>query len=179
VRKQSNTTRNSPKKFRRVSLTSIVLAAAILAIAAVTVISRQNAQVQEPTQQERSSPVTKKTNKKLAKVEEAGQEVKLDGETPELTPEEAQKLAAGLKLLIDRSTEGHEQVQNPDGSVSIKLNEKFQNVTVAKVNKDGTITQSCVNNAKAAGAFFGIDSKEIEKETPSRPSQPTPANNRN
>jgi len=79
-----------------------------------------------------------------------------------LTPQEAEKLAAGLKPMLNQSTEGLVQVQHPDGSVSVDLEDRFQNVTVARVNKDGTITQSCVDNPRAAGAFFGIDPKLIE-----------------
>jgi hypothetical protein len=165
-----------------VSLASVVVAAAILAIAAVTVISGQNAGVQEPTEQERSSQMAKKRNKKVVAAEEAGHQHEVDSQTnqnPELTPEEAQKMATGLKQLINKSTEGREEVQHPDGSASIDLDGRFQNVTVAKVDRDGNLTQSCVDNPRAAGAFFGIDSKLIENETPNRPSQLTPANNRN
>ena len=79
-----------------------------------------------------------------------------------LTPQEAEKLAAGLKPMLNQSTEGLVQVQHPDGSVSMDLDDRFQNVTVARVNKDGTVSQSCVDNPGAAGAFFGIDPKLIE-----------------
>ncbi len=182
--KHSRTTRNLAKKFRRVSLTSVVVATIILAIAVVTVVSRQNANGQEPTEQERSSTVAKKTNKKLVTVDVAGQQVQVDSQTGQiekLTPEEAQKMAAGLKTLINKSTDGREQVQQPDGSVSISLEDRFQSVTVAKVDEDGNLVQSCVDNPKAAGAFFGIDPKKIEnkKETPNHPTQMTPATNRN
>ena len=53
-------------------------------------------------------------------------------------------------------------MEHADGSVSINLEDRFQNVTVARVNKDGSLSQSCVDNPKAAGAFFGIDPKLID-----------------
>jgi hypothetical protein len=168
-----------------VSLTSVVAAAVILAIAAVTVVSRQYAGVQEPTEQERKAEMARKiSEKKLVTVEVGGQQVQVDsrtGQIEKLTPEEAQKMAAGLKQLINKSTDDREQVHHADGSVSVDLEDRFQNVTVAREDKDGNLVQSCVDNPKAAGAFFGIEPKQIEnkKETPNRPSQLTPATNRN
>lgn len=183
MRKHSRTTRNSAKKFRRLSLAAVV-AMVILAIAAVTVLSRQTAKVQEPSEQEKGAAVTKKTKKNIVTVEVAGQQVQVDsqtGQVQELTPEEAQKMAAGLKQLINKSTEDLEEIHNADGSVSVDLKGRFQHVTVAKVDEDGNLIQSCVDNPKAAGAFFGIDPKQIENktETPSRPSQLTPAKPQN
>lgn len=80
----------------------------------------------------------------------------------QLTPEEAQKLAAGLRDKLNQSTEDLVQVRHQDGSVSMDLEGRFQNVTVARINKDGSISQACVDNPGAAGAFFGIDPKLME-----------------
>jgi hypothetical protein len=110
--------------------------------------------------------VANKPNYVTGKV--AGQDVQVDGQTGQIKPltqEEAQKLAAGLGQLVNQSTEGLEQVHHEDGSVSMDLKGRFQNVTVARINQDGTVTESCVDNPQAAGAFFGIDPKLIEEET--------------
>jgi hypothetical protein len=186
VRKHPKTKRNPARKFRRLSIKTIIATTAILAIGAVTVvISRQNANVQEPTQQEGSSPVTKKTDKKLVTVEVGGQQVQVDSQTgkiQELTPEEAQKMAAGLKRLVNKSSEGLNEVHHADGSDSVDLEGRFQNVTVAKVDEDGNLITSCVDTPRAAGAFFGIDPKLIENKdeaTPGRLPQMTPATKRN
>jgi hypothetical protein len=167
-----------------VSLTSVVVATIILAIAVVTVVSRQNASGQEPTEQERSSTVAKKTKKKIVTVEVAGQQVQVDSETGQiekLSPEDAQKMADGLRKLVNKSAEGLDEVHHDDGSVSIDLEDRFKNVTVAKVDEDGNLVTSCVDNPRAAGAFFGIDPKKIENEseTPNRRAPRTPATNRN
>jgi hypothetical protein len=167
-----------------VSLTSVVVATIILAIAVVTVVSRQNANGQEPTEQERSSTMTKKTKKKIVTVEVAGQQVQVDSQTGQiekLTPEDADKMAAGLKTLLNKSAEGLDEVHHEDGSVSIDLEDRFKNVTVAKVDENGNLVTSCVDNPRAAGAFFGIDPKKIENEseTPNRRAPRTPATNRN
>jgi hypothetical protein len=137
----------------------------VLVAGAVTAASRQ---VFRPTAgpgaQVGASPTKAKSN--YVKVRMAGQEIQIDGQTGQiqrLTPEEAQKLAEGLRPMLNKSVEGLDGVNHPDASVSLELQGRFQNVTVARVNKDGTLSQSCVDNPRAAGAFFGIDPKMIEK----------------
>jgi hypothetical protein len=146
----------------------VLVAAAILTIAAVTVVSSQKARITKAGEAERSAQVAKKSN--FVKVKVAGQDVEVDGQgqIKPLTPEEAQKLAGGLGEMINQSTEGLEQVQQADGSVSMDLKGRFQNVTVARVNQDGSVSQSCVDNPRAAGAFFGIDPKVIEEQSNQR-----------
>lgn len=90
----------------------------------------------------------------------------------ELTAEDAQKLGAGLKDLVNQSTEGLVEVKHADGSVSLDQQGRFQSVTVARINKDGSITQSCVDNPQAAAAFFGIDPKLIDKDLESGSARP-------
>jgi hypothetical protein len=110
-------------------------------------------------------------------VKVAGQEVKVDSQTgqiKELTQEEAQKLAAGLKQMVNQSSEGLVQVHHANGSVSTELQGRFQNVAVARVNKDGSVEQSCVDNPQAAGAFFGIDPNLIDPNAKSVEKQPKP-----
>ena len=95
----------------------------------------------------------------------AGQDIQIDTQTGEikpLTPQEAQKLAEGLAPMLDRSTDGLVQVRHADGSVSMDLQGRFQDVAVARINSDGTVEQSCVNNPQAAAKFFGMNPKLIE-----------------
>lgn len=104
----------------------------------------------------------------------AGQDVQVDSETGQikpLTPEQAKKLAEGLKGMLNKSSEGLAEEQHADGSVSMDLQGRFQNVTVARVNKDGTVTQSCVDSPRAAAAFFGIDPKLLEPDKPANQPQ--------
>jgi hypothetical protein len=79
-----------------------------------------------------------------------------------LTPEEARKLTEGIKPLVNQSTEGLVEVKRPDGSVSMNLQGRFQNVSVARKEADGTVTQSCINNIAAATAFFGVKQQAID-----------------
>jgi hypothetical protein len=99
----------------------------------------------------------------------------------ELSPDEAQKLAGGLKELVNQSTEGLVEVRHANGTVSVNLEDRFQSVTVARVNKNGSISQSCVDNPKAAGAFFGIDPKLIDPsvDTRGRKARVSPARSNN
>ena len=87
---------------------------------------------------------------------------KQSGQTRQLTSDEAERLAAGLGPLVNQSSEGLVEIQHADGSVSLSLEGHFQNVTVARVNESGGVSQSCVDNPQSAGAFFGIDPKLIE-----------------
>jgi hypothetical protein len=84
-----------------------------------------------------------------------------------LTQEEAQQLAEGIKSLVNQSTDGLKQVQHPDGSVSMDLEGRFQNVALAKRTVDGNLAQSCVDNPESAAAFLGID-RELIDGTPSK-----------
>jgi hypothetical protein len=167
VRKRLKISGNSAKRFLRLPLTTIVIATAILAIGAITVISRQKAArvKEESNNQESRSLVSNSANKNYVTVKVAGQDVQVDSQTgqlKELTPEETKKLAAGLKQVINQSNDGLVEVQHADGSVSVDLDGRFQNVTVARINEDGSLSESCVDNAQAAGEFFGIDPQLIE-----------------
>jgi hypothetical protein len=145
------------------------MAIAIVAVAAVTVVSRQKTRVNEANNPQRTTVVANasKNQSNFMTVKVAGQDVQVDpqtGKMKELTPEEAQKMAAGLKKMINQSSEGLVQVQHADGTVSMDMEGRFQNVAVARINKDGSISESCVDNPKAAGEFFGIDPKLIENQ---------------
>ena len=166
VRNQTRTKRITvAKKFGRLHVFGIIVVIAILVVGAVTVLSRQPARVKELKKQETATVMPDQPRKNYVTVKVAGQDIKVDSQTgqiQELTPEEAQKLAAGLKPMLNKSSDGLVTVQHPDGSISMDLQGRFQNVAVARVNKDGTVSQSCVDNPRSAGAFFGIDPKQIE-----------------
>jgi hypothetical protein len=160
--------RKSAKRPRRLALTvAVIVAMGVIATGAV--ISRQGARMKEESNNQAKSPsVTQSANRNYVTVKVAGRDVQVDSQTgqiKELTPEEAQKLAAGLKQVINQSTEGLVQVEQPDGSVTMELDGHFQNVAVARVNEDGTVTQGCVDNAQAAGEFFGIDPQLIDDQS--------------
>jgi len=152
------------RRFGRLHVFGIVVAT-VVAISAITVLSRQAPKAKESKTPGMTAAAPNKAKQNYVTVKVGGQDVQVNSQTGEIQPltrEEAEKLAAGLKPMLNRSTEGLVQVQHPDGSVSVDLKGRFQDVTVARVNKDGTVSQSCVDNPQAAGAFFGIDPKLIE-----------------
>ena len=164
--------RNSVKKLstskrrRYLSHTSIVVAMIVLAIGTVTVASRQRL----------SNGIDKTTSAAAGsganlRVSPQGSALNTQIVQDDRTPAEAARLAAGLSQVIDQSTEGLVEIQHADGSVSMNLEDHFQNVTVARIDQRGNLAQSCVDNPQAAGAFFRLNPELIE--TQRRVARPT------
>lgn len=165
MKKKKTNPARSAKRFPRPPV-MIVTAIAVVVIAAITVVSRQSdnsKQTAVPQPVMANAPAKKYTTVKVA-----GQDVQVDqsGQIKPLTPEEAGRLAASLKRMLNKSTEGLVEEHNHDGSVSVDLQGRFQHVAVARVNQDGSVSQSCVDNPKAAANFFGIDPKLLEPQQP-------------
>jgi len=158
MKKKKTNLAASARRFPRSLL--IVTAIAVVALAAMTVVSRQSAGGNGPG---KVTTAMANANNKNATVKVASQDMPVDsqGQIRPLTPDEAKKLAEGLNPMLNKSSEGLVEQHNADGSVEMDLQGRFQSVTVARVNKDGSVTQSCVDNPRAAGAFFGIDPKSI------------------
>jgi hypothetical protein len=154
---------NAAKGRRRLLLFAAV--GVIVAATAITVISRQKGRTTQAANREAAKTVATTTRTFLTR-RVGNQDIKIDPQTGDiktLTPDEAKKLAEGLAPMLDKSTDGLVQIQHTDGSVSMDLEGRFQNVTVARINQDGTVEQSCVDNPRAAAKFFRIDPKLIEK----------------
>jgi hypothetical protein len=144
---------------RRVSLITFAVVAVIVGATAIAVASRQGVSRKESTSAQPKSIVSD-AGKKYVTVKVAGRDVQVDPQTGQirpLSPEEAKQLADGLKTMLNKSTDGLVQVSHADGSVSMNLQGRFQNVTMARVNADGTLEQSCTDEPEAAAKFFGID----------------------
>lgn len=161
-------------RFRRLMAISILLAMAFLTIGVVAGISKQRSKANESTTQ------TKLPDANAAKPY-LGSPRAPSGQTAQvkpLTQEEAQKLAAALKVLANQSTDDLKSVQHADGSVSMDLQGHFQNVALAKRNEDGSVSQSCVDNPESGAAFFGIDPAlvGVTSKTGSAASRTSPAN---
>jgi hypothetical protein len=148
---------------RRRRLLFFAAVAVIVAATAITVISRQKVRTQAANREAAKAAAT--TTRTFVTRRVGNQDILINPQTGEIKPltrEEAQRLANDLAPMLDNSTDGLTQVQHADGSVSMDLQGRFQNVTVARVNNDGTIDQSCVDNPRAAAKFFRIDPKLIE-----------------
>ena len=155
---------SEPRTGKRRVVFIVIAVVAMVVVAAITVISRQHEK--EPPRIATPEKNTSATSaKSFVTRRVGGQDIQVNtqsGEVKPLTQEEAQRLANGLAPMLDNATDGLVQVHHADGSVSMDIKGRFQNVTVAKVNSDGTVEQGCVDNPRAAARFFGIDPKLIE-----------------
>lgn len=159
--------RTQPESSRKYSWRMLVgvAAATLLLVGVVSAVSMQGEPAVLKAQvQGRKSDVSNQNGKGDSRhyvtTNAAGQTVVLDrqtGETRPLTPQEAQTLAEGLKQLINNTTDGLVEVRHANGGVSMDLQGHFQNVSVARKEADGSISQSCVNDLESAASFFDID----------------------
>jgi hypothetical protein len=174
--KKPKTRKHLQHKFPLLIVAGLV---AIVALGAVTVISRQKGEVRVSNAPVESA-TTSKRQPNFITVKVAGRDVQVDPQTGQikpLSPQEAQQLAAQLKGMFNKSTDGLVAVQEPDGSISMDLQGRFQNVTVARTNEDGSVEQSCVDNPEAAARFFGIDPKLLGVQSPAtQPGKPAQKN---
>jgi hypothetical protein len=168
--KASKARRNSAKRNTWQKLIGVV-AVMLLLVGVVSALSKQGEMpALKALGAGRKSEVTKESPKtpEAAKpgsghyvtTNAAGQPIVLNrqsGESRPLTPQEAQTLAEGIKQLINPTTDGLVQVRHANGMVSMDLQGHFQNVSVAKKEDDGSISQSCVNDLESAAEFFEID----------------------
>ena len=93
-------------------------------------------------------------------VEVGGRKVRVNAQALQqgpLTQAEAQRLAEQLEG--NTATEGLVQEKHEDGTVSVDLQGRFQNVTLARRNDDGTVSAACVDTPEAAGAFLAGQDK--------------------
>jgi hypothetical protein len=100
----------------------------------------------------------------------AGQKVAIDPQTGRLrqpTPEESRRLAAAMKGMINRSTEGLAVKQHANGMQSVDLQGRFQSLAVAKKTADGTVTERCVTNKAEADTFMKSAAKKTSKRSAS------------
>lgn len=144
----------------RRSLIGIAAAAAILVTGVVTALSMQHGKTPKAQVEEGRLQVSNKSHRNYVTSNAAGQIVVVDRQTGQarpLTADEARRLADGIKQLVNQSSEGLVQVHHADGSVSMDLQGRFQNVMLAKKEDDGTISQTCVDNVESAASFFDID----------------------
>ena len=88
-------------------------------------------------------------------VEVGGKRLRVNAQTLQkgpLTQEQARPLAE--QLDGNRATDGLVQERHKDGTVAVDLRGRFQNVTLARRNDDGTVSAACVDTTEAAGSFL-------------------------
>lgn len=160
------TGRISSKKIRRLAWIGVIVAVFALAATAAVSLRTSQAKIPKPGNGQMSGQMDGQTKDKTRgnMSFRVGGQIPLDPQTGQvrpLTQEEAQEMANGIKQLVNQSSDGLQSVRHADGSVSMDLQGRFQSIAVAKRDEDGKLAQSCVDNPKAAAAFFEIDPKLV------------------
>jgi hypothetical protein len=144
---------------------AVIFAIALLVVGMITAIARYEARKGEPKTTESQNTSAPALRPNFVTVAAGGKKLQVNAQTLQqgpLTQDQAQQIADALK--DNKSTDGLVQVQNPDGSVSVDLQGRFQNVMLAKRNTDGSVDQACVDNSEAASAF--LQSKDSTNQSP-------------
>ena len=97
-----------------------------------------------------------KANPKDKDVAADAAQVAVDPKTHELrqpTREEVEELLEAMKPYLDQSSEGLTPVTYPDGTIGLDLQDRFQSVSVARVDSD-EVHARCVTTPDEARAFL-------------------------
>lgn len=152
MKKSKRVSRERPAAGRarayRAALFACALLVAGVATAAATYASRNAAQP-------KAAPAAVQPADSYVTVEVGGQKLRVNAQTLQqgpLTQEQSQQLTSQLEG--NKATDGLVQEKHADGTVEVDLQGRFQNVTLAKRNDDGTVSAACVDTPEAAGAFL-------------------------
>lgn len=181
--------KTQPKASRKYSWRMLVgvAAATLLLVGVVSAVSmRSEPTVYKAQVQGRKSDVSNQTGKTPEQAKgnsrhyvtknAAGQPVVLDrqtGESRPLTRQEAETLAQGIRELVKPTADGLVEVRHSNGMVSMDLQGHFQNVSVARKEADGSVSQACVNDLESAASFFDIDPALLGIDTPVLKAEPS------
>jgi hypothetical protein len=138
-------------KRSKARLVALIAVLGILIGGAVTVVSRQS----DRAAKSRDRQPEAVTNSTLS-ASSTSQDKSVVQTAPiqELTPEEAQKLTDAVRPMVSKSTDGLVESIDADGGVAVDVKDRFQNVTIARRNADGSISYTCVDTAESASSFF-------------------------
>jgi len=135
------------------------LACALMLAGVATAVAKYNSKSVEPTAAVAAvADAPAKASDKYVTVEVGGKKVRVNAQTLQqgpLTQEQSQQMADALEG--NKSTEGLVEVQHADGTVTVDLQGRFQNVVMAKRNDDGSVSNACVDNPEAAKSFLKSD----------------------
>jgi hypothetical protein len=144
------------KTFRRKLVWSAQAALVALVMAAGTGVFAQTARTPE---------------KEEAKAQAARQKAESDAQTDKSKQppqDEPDALTEAMKKLYNRPTEGLKTTYFANGTVMVELPEEFMEVSVIKINPDGSKTVECLTGMKAAEESLkaqGAGAKPTQKAT--------------
>ena len=145
-----------------------LLACILLAAGVVTAIAKYGSGSAEPPRREQGG-ASARPGDHFVTVEVGGKRLRVNALTLQqgpLTQEQSQQIADALKN--NKSTDGLVEVRHADGTVSMDLQGRFQNVTLARKNDDGSVSEACVDNPEAASAFLRNQGTTTTVSTPNR-----------
>jgi hypothetical protein len=154
MKKSNKGGQGRPAKRRSRAFRAAVMACVLLGAGVVTAVAKYESRSVEPTRA--ATPQrTAESGGGYVTVEVGGKKLRVNAQTLQqgpLTQEQSQQIANALEG--NKSTEGLVQVQHEDGSVSMDLEGRFQNVMLAKKNDDGSVSAACVDTPEAAKEFL-------------------------
>lgn len=151
MKKSKRVVKPQPAAGRKRVFRAAVFACALLVAGVATYASRNAA----PKKAEPVAAGATQTADPYVTVEVGGRKVRVNAQTLQqgpLTQAQAQQLADQLEG--NKATDGLVEEKHADGTVAVDLQGRFQNVTLAKRNDDGTVSAACVDTPEAAGAFL-------------------------
>ena len=90
-----------------------------------------------------------------------------DAETGEYrapTPEERAELEKKLGSQSGKTDQPIEEILNADGSVTVRLNGRFESFSIIRKNPDGSTQLECVKSEEEAIAFLNHKAKGVRDE---------------
>ena len=134
-----------------------VFASVLLGAGVVTAVARYGSRAVEPqrAQSVAAAAPAAQSGDGFVTVEVGGRRLRVNAKTLQqgpLTQEQSQQIADALEG--NKSTDGLVQVRHEDGAVSMDLQGRFQNVTMARKNDDGSVEATCVDTPEAAKSFL-------------------------
>src|SRR4051812_23387523 len=133
-----------------------VIAFVLFGACAATAVAKYGSRGSEPARAERNSSVAPaQPAGDFVTVEVGGKRISVNAKTLQqgpLTQEQSRQIADALEG--NKSTDGLVEVHHEDGTVSMDLQGRFQNVMMARRNDDGSISTACVDTPEAARSFL-------------------------
>lgn len=133
-----------------------VIAFALFGACAATAVAKYGSRGAEPPRAERNSSVAPaQPADGFVTVEVGGKRVSVNAKTLQqgpLTQEQSEQIADALEG--NKSTDGLVETRHADGTVSVDLQGRFQNVMMAKKNDDGSVSTACVDTPEGARSFL-------------------------
>jgi hypothetical protein len=134
-----------------------VIAFVLFGACAATAVAKYGSRGSEPAraEQRNSSVAPAQPAGDFVTVEVGGKRISVNAKTLQqgpLTQEQSQQIADALEG--NKSTDGLVETQHADGTVSMDLEGRFQNVMMAQKNDDGSVSTACVDTPEAARSFL-------------------------